>query len=181
MRMKKRITLLLTVLSLFFLASCSDKDEVAEALIVYNNDKWVPINQSKNDKMDELKNELSKLENEEKNQEAAIILEQEIIPLIDEVQQEFKDVELNHKRVKKLNTLEVEAEEVLKKQMKDVAAHYKGKNITEQDIHKGNEKIKEKFQEVIDYRFKLIDEFDLEYVEDDESLGNLRNLKHKEK
>lgn len=172
--------LLLFVFSLFLLVSCDDKDKGAEALIEYNNDKWVPIYKSKNEKMDELKSKLSKLENEEKNQEAASLLEQEIIPLLDDIQQEFKDVQPNHKNVKKLNKLEVEAEVVLKNQMKDVAAYYKGENITEQDIHKGNKKVKETFQEVIDYRFELIDDYDLEYVEDDESLGNLRNLKHKE-
>lgn len=178
--MKKVLILLLTAISLFLLASCSDKDKGAEALIAYNNDKWVPINKSKNEKMDELKSKLSKLENEEKNQKATILLEQEIIPLLDEIQQELKDVQPNHKNVKKLNKLEIEAEEVLKSQMKDVAAYYKGENVTEQDIHKGNKKIKETFQEVIDYRFKLIDDYNLEYVEDDESLGNLRNLKRKE-
>jgi|SRR5699024_3608413 len=178
--MKKIMVHILIVFSLFLIASCSDPDEEAEELIEYNNDTWVPINKSKNEGISELTNELYRLEDEEKEEEAVTVIEEEIIPILDDTHDKFKAVDLENNKVKKLNDLEVEAEELLLEKTKELATHYKGGDVTEQNISQNNRKVAEKFQEVIDYRYELIKKYNLEYVEDDESLGNLRNLKHKD-
>src|SRR5699024_931092 len=121
-----------------------------------------------------------KLEDEGTDKETIVVIENEIIPILDDIQNEFKDVELQHKKVKKLNDLETEAEEFLKDSMKEVVIHYNGGDISEEDIRQNNIEIEEKFLKVTDYRYELMDEYKLEYVENDESLGNLRNLKRKE-
>lgn len=77
--------------------------------------------------------------------------------------------------------MEIEAEEFLKDSMKEVVIHYNGGDVSEEDIRQNNIEIEEKFLKVTDYRYELMDEYNLEYVENDESLGNLRNLKRKEK
>jgi len=179
--MKKYLIFTFIMFSLFILASCGNKDEEAEELIQYNNDKWVPINEVKKEKLNEPENKLTKVEDEGKDEEASTVIEDEIIPILDDIQNEFKAVELKHKKIKKLNELEIEAEEFLIKTMEEVVIHYKGGNVSEEDLNKNNNELEEKFQEVIDYRYELMDKYDLEYVEDDESLGNFRNLKHKEK
>ena len=171
---------MLTIFSLFLFTPCGNKDEEAEELIQYNNENWVPVNKMRKEKMNEPQTKLSKLEDEGKDKEAIAVIENEIIPILDDIQNEFKDVELQHKKVKKLNDLETEAEEFLKDSMKEVVIHYNDGDISEEDIRQNNIEIEEKFLKVTDYRYELIDEYKLEYVANDESLGNLRNLKRKE-
>src|SRR5699024_12197951 len=80
MPMKKVLMLMLTVFSLFLLVSCSNKEEEAEELIEYNNDKWVPINKMNNEKLDEPIKLLDTFDDEGKDKEAITILEDEMIP-----------------------------------------------------------------------------------------------------
>jgi|SRR5699024_393924 len=180
MLVRKLLILMLTMFSLFVLASCGNKDEEAEELIQYNNDSWVPINEMKKEKMKESENKLTRVEDEGKDEEAGTVIEDEIIPILDDILNEFKAVELEHKKIKKLNDLEIAAEEFLKETMEEVAIYYNGGNVSEEDLNQNNNELEEKFQAVIDYRYELMDEYNLEYVENDESLGNFRNLKRKE-
>lgn len=99
--MRKFLILMLTIFSLIMLVSCGNKDEEAEELIQYNNDNWVPINKMRKEKMNAPQSKLSKLEDEGKDKEAIVVIENEIIPILDDIQNEFKDVELQHKKVKR--------------------------------------------------------------------------------
>ena len=180
MPMKKVLMLMLTVFSLFLLVSCSNKEEEAEELIEYNNDKWVPINKMNNEKLDEPIKLLDTFDDEGKDKEAITILEDEMIPILNETINKFKDVNLQHKKIKKLNDLEIEADELLKDSAKEAIIHYNGGDVSEEDIQQNNIEIEEKALKLTDYRHELIEEYDLEYVEDDESLGNFRELKREE-
>lgn len=89
---------MLTIFSLFLFTSCGNKDEEAEELIQYNNENWVPVNKMRKEKMNEPQTKLSKLEDEGKDKEAIAVIENEIIPILDDIQNEFKNVELQHKK-----------------------------------------------------------------------------------
>src|SRR5699024_5170537 len=75
---------------------------------------------------------------------------------------------------------EIEADELLKDSAKEAIIHYNGGDVSEEDIQQNNIEIEEKALKLTDYRHELIEEYDLEYVEDDESLGNFRELKREE-
>src|SRR5699024_6487264 len=144
---------MLTIFSLFLFTPCGNKNEEKEEIKKYNNENWVPVNKMRKEKMNEPQTKLSKLEDEGKEKEAIAVIENEIITILDDIQNEFKDVELQHKKVKKLNDLETEAEEFLKDSMTEVVIHYNNGNISEEDNRQNNIEIEEKFLKVTDYRY----------------------------
>ncbi len=155
-------------------------DEVAEDLIHYNNEEWVPINEMKKKKMRGIPLELTELENEGKEEEAIALVKDEILPVVNEVLEQLEAVEPEHQKVKKINEMQIEAEQFVKDKFKQVITYYEGGNVSEQDIDQYDEEMREKYQDILDYRDKLIDKYNLEYAGDDDTLGNFRNLKRAE-
>jgi len=49
--MKKIISLILVVFALFLLVSCGNKDEVADEIVHYYNEEWMPVNDMKEKEM----------------------------------------------------------------------------------------------------------------------------------
>jgi len=45
--MKKLISLMLVMCALMLLISCENKDEVADEIVQYYNEEWIPINNMK--------------------------------------------------------------------------------------------------------------------------------------
>lgn len=178
--MKKIIIPILIVLSSALLVSCGNKDEVAEDLIHYNNEEWVPINEMKKKEMHGIPFELTELENEGKEGEAIALVKDEILPIVDEVLEQLEASEPEHQKVKKLNDMQIEAEQFVKDKFKQVIIYYEGGDVSEQDIDQYDEEMRVKYQDILDYRDELIDKYNLEYVDDDETLGNFRNLKRAE-
>ena len=54
--MKKLLTLILIVSTLFLLTACNHQEGVADELIEYYNEEWIPMNAMKKEKMREAQN-----------------------------------------------------------------------------------------------------------------------------
>src|SRR5699024_12528488 len=110
-----------------------------------------------NKKLDETIKLLDTFDDEGKDKEAITILEDEMIPILNETINKFKDVNLQHKKIKKLNDLEIEADELLKDSAKEAIIHYNGGDVSEEDIQQNNIEIEEKALKLTDYRHELIE------------------------
>lgn len=174
--MKKVIGSILVVFALALLVSCSNKDEVADEIVHYYNEEWVPINVMKADEMRDVSVELSELDKEGKGDEAISLIKNEVLPVVDEALERLESVDPNNDEVKKMNDMQIEAEQYSRDRFKDTIAYYKG-DKSESELNPLVEKQDKKYEDVLDYRDKLMDKYNLEYTEDDDALGNFRNLK----
>ncbi|MFD1068244.1 hypothetical protein [Oceanobacillus locisalsi] len=81
--MKKIITPIFIVIIALLLVSCEDRDEVADEIVNYYNEEWVPINDMKEKRMRNLLSEQERLESENKKEEAATLVKEEMVPIAD--------------------------------------------------------------------------------------------------
>ncbi|WP_066194135.1 MULTISPECIES: hypothetical protein [Gracilibacillus] len=178
--MKQRMILVITACSLLLLASCSDKEEIAEELIQYNNEVWVPINKMKETELNDLESMQQELESAGKIEEAALLVENEIVPVMDEVLDQLESADTANKEVDEWNDMQIEAEELAKDYMEESVDYYESDEWSVVDHFFNTEELKAKYIDVADYRDELIDTYELEYVKGHEGLGNFRDLKRAE-
>lgn len=180
--MKKFFTLVFVVSSLFFLSSCASDEEIADELIDYYNNEWIPIHAMKRKELGTSKEDFRKImmELEEGYEKEAIELhENDIIPIVDKVLDRFESIELKHRKVKKLNKMQIKAEEHGRDLMKSGIDYFKGDLSKSEYIQKDNE-LKRKYDEVNDYLEKLMENYNLEYDKTKNSIEGYYELKRKE-
>lgn len=181
--MKKIIIQMLTISALFLLVACGNKDEAADELIKYYNEEWIPIQAMKKTKTNNaqdnfLENYSKQGEDDEKNKEVIALYKDEIIPIADEVLEQLKFIELEHRKVKKMNDLQIKAEEFAKTHLENAIDLYKG-NISEEQYKKNDAQLKEKYDTVLEYRDELMEKYDLEYDKEKGEVDGFYELKHK--
>ena len=64
-----------------------------------------------------------------------------------------------------MNDMQIEAEEFAKEMSKDIIVYYEGGDVSEQDIEQYQVELVEKYDNVLDYRDKLMDQYSLEQTE----------------
>lgn len=165
--MKKVISLMLLVCVPFFLASCENKDEVADEIVHYYNEEFLPMYETKEDKMEDKPSKLTQLEEENKKDEAITFVKDKVMPVVDESLERLEAADIPNKKVKKMNDMQIEAEQFAKDSFKELIAFYKGDDVSEQDVEQGNEEMEEKYLDVFDYREELMEQYNL--VEEDDS------------
>lgn len=101
--MKKIISLMLVVIALSLLVSCSNGDEVADEIVHYYNEEWVPINDMKEKGMRGLPMEMNELAESHKNGEVIALIKDEMLPIFNEVLDRLKSVDPKNREIKKLN------------------------------------------------------------------------------
>lgn len=112
-KMKKVTTLLLFIAISMLLVACSDKEKAAEDIITYYNEAWIPINNFKKDETDRVFPEYNKLDAKEDKTEAKTFVKEEIIPIVEETIAMLEEVEVNDRQSKKMNKLQIKAENTL--------------------------------------------------------------------
>lgn len=178
--MKKMLSLVLVVFVSFILVSCENKDEVADEIVHYYNEKWISINDMKEKEMRDPLSDLAKLEKQNKEEEAAVVVKDEVIPIADKVLERLDAVDSDNKKVKKMNDMQIEAEEIAREMSKKTAVYYKDGDVSEQDLKQYDEKMKDKYQDFLDYRDKLIDKYNLEQTENEDEDSKFHKLKRAE-
>ncbi|GIO23663.1 hypothetical protein [Oceanobacillus sp. J11TS1] len=178
--MKKIISIILVIFALFLLVSCSNKDEVADEIIQYYNEEWIPINDMKEKELRDLPFHLNELEEHQQYEEAIALIKDEMIPVADEVIKRLQAVEPENGKVKKLNDLEIEAEQFAKEGLNAVIIYYEGGDISESDVNQYNEDMQEKYQDFFDYRDKLMDKYNLEQFDEEEKGSKFYKIKRAE-
>ncbi|MEN1968767.1 hypothetical protein WMZ97_11930 [Lentibacillus sp. N15] len=180
--MKKIFTWMLAVSALFLLAACSNDEETADELIEYYNEEWIPIHAMKSAKMDDAQERLLKIQEEQEENyrgEAIALYKDEIIPSFNEVLERLKSVELEHKEVKKMNDLQMKAEEFGKTHLK-MGIDYFNDDISDTQYMTHEDELKEKYDDVLEYRDKLIEKYDLKYDKEKDKVDGFYELKHKD-
>src|SRR5699024_5031556 len=142
----------------------------------YYNDDWIPINDRKENEMSDLALKLDALEEEHKNDEAIALVNDEMLTVVDKVLERLEAVDAKNKKVKKMNDMQIKAEEFLKDKSKDLITYYDGGDVSKQDINQYNEELKEKYDDVLDYRDKLMDQYNLEQTENEDEDSNFQKL-----
>lgn len=167
--MKQTISMILVVLTLFLLVSCSNKGEVADEIVQYYNEEWVSMNEMKEETMNTLVTELYELDKEGKNQEVINLIKNEFYPSIDNILEHLESLELNNKEVKKMNDMQIEAEKYSRDRFKDTIEYYEGANISDSELKRLSREQNKKYDDVLEYRDKLMDKYNLELIEAEDS------------
>src|SRR5699024_10339585 len=127
--MKKFLALICIIPSLIILSSCTNDEEVADELIDYYNNKWIPIHTMKERDIGTGKISLKSILTEPGDnyeQEVVDLYETDIIPIADKVIDRFESIQFKGKKVKKLNTMQIKAEKHGRKLLKAGIEHFNG-------------------------------------------------------
>lgn len=176
--MRKTLFFLMLILVSALLMSCADKEQEADEIITYYNEEWIPINNFKEDNIGEFTTEFIHLDAQEDKSEATQLLETEIIPLVEEVITNLENVEPKNKKIKKMNNLQIETEQLALENFKDIIKYYDG-DMTESKIAKGSEKVDSMYDDIIEYQNKIFKEYNLK--KSDEKIGNFSKIEKDEK
>jgi len=176
--MRKTLFFLMLILVSALLMSCADKEQEADEIITYYNEEWIPINNFKEDNIGEFTTEFIHLDAQEDKSEATQLLETEIIPLVEEVITNLENVEPKNKKIKKMNNLQIETEQLALENFKDIIKYYDG-DMTESEIAKGTEKVDSMYDDIIEYQNKIFKEYNLK--KSDEKIGNFSKIEKDEK
>jgi len=96
------------------------------------------------------------------------LVKDEILPIVDEALKQLESVDTENKKVEKMNDMQINAEQFAKDTLKELIAYYKGDDVPEKAIKQSDEKLKEKYDDVLDYRDKLLDQYNLEQTENED-------------
>lgn len=176
--MRKTLLFLILILLAAFLISCADKEQEAEEIKNYYNEEWIPINNFKEDNIGEFTTEFIQLDAQEDKSEATQLLETKIIPLIEEVITKLENVEPKNKKIKKMNNLQLETEQLALENFKNIIKYYEGE-VTESEIAKDTEKVDSMYDDIIDYQNKILEKYNLK--KSDEKIGNFSKIEKDEK
>lgn len=185
------MVVLITVISILVgLSACASKEEITDELIDYYNKDWIPIHVMKlrntadgERRFREFLLELDGKDVQEMEQneldQINRIFEEDIIPTMDRVVNRYKSVQVEHRKIKKLNEMQIEAEEFARTLMKNGINYFKGE-ITESEYREDVNELKRKYDEVNDYLENLMDKYNVEYDYEKDSINGYYEIKRAE-
>lgn len=185
--MKKLVFISILISILFFFSACASKSKTATELVQYYNEEWIPILLMKREKMDDVQRIIMEIEHElEENSDDEIVslykeeiidlIKLEFIPVADDVVDRFKNIQLEHKEIIKLNELQIEAEEFARTVMDSGIDYYKG-DITEEAYKKKENELEKRYVEVSDYIDRLMEKYSVEFDADQDSVNGFHELR----
>ncbi len=133
--MKKLIALMFAIVIVAGFTACANKEDITDELIDYHNNKWIPILVEGRKEFGDSRTELLDIQGElgeDYEEEAILLFKNEVIPQSEKIMESFKSIELEYKKVKKLNDLQVESEEIghtLSKEVVDYLANHTGVTV----------------------------------------------------
>src|SRR5699024_11920823 len=92
--------------------------------------------------------------------EASDYVKEEIIHVVEELNEMLEDVEVDNKQAKKMNKLQLKAEKYALKSFENIIKYYEG-DYSEGDLRKDNNKLDSSYIDVIDYKDKVFDKYNL--------------------
>ncbi|GIO23669.1 hypothetical protein [Oceanobacillus sp. J11TS1] len=176
--MKRVISSMLVVFALSLLVSCSNKDEVADEIVQYYNEEWVPINAMEEEEMRHFFNSMYELEKNKKD-EIISLIKNEPLPVVEESLKRLESLEPKNKQIDKLNEMQINIEHHERDGLEAIIDYYEG-DKSEDEIEKLREELNEKYDEIIDYRNDLMEKYNLEQDKVEEKIGDFYKLKRAE-
>lgn|SRR5699024_477564 len=184
--MKNLFKFICTIPLFILLVSCASDDEIADELIDYYNNEWIPIHDAKESKMKTMKNTFMNLAiNLEEGNEADVKKESiekyetDVIPTVDKVIEQYESIQLNHRQVKKLNKKQIKVEKTERDYLESIIDYVNG-DISVSKHREMENQLKEVIHEVNDYLEKLMEKYNLEYDKTKERTGGFYEIKRKE-
>ncbi|MDX8045387.1 hypothetical protein SH601_05230 [Gracilibacillus sp. S3-1-1] len=174
--MKKIISLTFV----FLPCSCLSLVAIRTKWLMSSSIIWVPINDMKEKEQRGLPFKMNRLAEENKNDEVIDLTKDEILPIFNEMLDRLQAVDSKNRKIKKLNDLQVEAEEYVVDRLWDIITYYEGGDVSEQDIEQYTEELNEKYQDVLDYRDKIMEQYHLEQIENEDEDSEFYKLKRAE-
>lgn len=178
--MKRTIVYLLIVSTFLLFSACSKKGEVVDELIEYHNKILLPLHVNSQAETNLFQQKLLNLYKEEDEQGLIQLLKKEVIPSTDKSINELESNIPKHREVKKLNKLQIKTEKFKKTSLQQVIEHFEG-NVSESELRRTENDLTEKYNEILDYRDKLMDKYDLEFDKAEEHGNGFYELKRVEK
>ncbi|MEN1968764.1 hypothetical protein WMZ97_11915 [Lentibacillus sp. N15] len=175
--MKKMFFIWISMILLLIMTGCSNDDEAAKELIDYYNNDWITVQKMKEENLNPKKDKLIDIENDSKNK-ASTYVKEELMPSMKEILDYLNHIELEHKEVKKLHRLEMEGEEFAYKGFKDGIAYYKGE-LTDDEMNENTKKLEKKYDAFLERRDKLMDKYNIVWVDDSSSESGYQKMKLK--
>lgn len=176
--MKKRIIFIVTISITFLLVSCGKYKDVQEEILHYYNEEWLPTSLWYERQMsgpDQKIRDIIFDRRDEQDPEIIKIREEEILPVVKEAIERFKSIQPKHKKVKKLNDLQIELYELERDSDKAVIDHARG-HITKDEMYEIRGELWEKREAFDDYIEELLYKYNLEHDGDKGHGFNLYEL-----
>lgn len=180
--MKKIFITLFMIFMLMAFAACASKEEIADELIKYYNEQWIPIQVMKQNEMSDFQDKLIEMhveQGDEVEEEVITLLNVEAIPAADKVLAKLDAVQLEHRKIKKLHNNKIEAEELGRDLFNILIAHYRGE-ISKDELREKENESRNKYDEVNDYLEKLMEKYNLEYDYEKGSIEGYYEIKRVE-
>jgi len=141
--MEKGIMIWISTVVIFILSGCSKDEDIANELIDYYNNDWIAFQQMKQEALG--KNQMELLQQQEQSDEkASNFVEEEVLPNMEEIIDYLHSIKLEHKSIKKLHQLQIEAEEYAYEGIKEYPAYYRGE-VTDEEMNEYSEELEQKY------------------------------------
>jgi|SRR5699024_1629929 len=174
--MKRLFHILICISVVFILQGCTNEEQVTEELIEYHNNDWRTFEKMKEEgKVITAKYFTLALEDDEHNIERLVT--EELLPLLNEMLQHLEVIQLETKKVQKLNQLEIEAQKFVYENFSEYTNILQNGNAEEIDamyeqFGEYKKELEEKYDEIEDEREKLMEKYDVEFIVDYDEDGN---------
>ncbi|GGB58044.1 hypothetical protein GCM10011409_39440 [Lentibacillus populi] len=166
----KILSMIIGITLVVSLSGCSNSDEVTNELIEYHNDSFLTFKAMKEEEFMSKVGEYIKIVKKGDDQVSADFLEEEMLPKLNEVLDYLKGVEPDHKEVRELNELLIEAEEAGYKAIKEgteLAGIKEGEtNEKMLQIDKYENELQEMYDSFLERRDELMEKYDIHWVEE---------------
>lgn len=176
--MKKHIILILTIPLLIILTSCGRYSYVQAELIEYYNEEWIPIIVWKENKIDHPNRKIRDIifERGNESEETLTIREEEIIPVHDKALDRFKAIQLEDKKLQKLNDLQIEIESLDGTHSIKTNDYYNGE-LSRSELTEYTVALEEKHDQFDEALEKLMYKHNLKYDKDEGQINGYYKLK----
>jgi len=158
---KFKILLVLVVIAGGIFAYYQYKQTKMKAFMTYHNDIWVPTVAGTEHQLKDYNDKVELYENNDEMRKLSRLVEEDWLPVSKKNLKNLQNVNPENKEIKKLNQKTIETEELRIKAFKTTIDYANDKQIFRAVQH-AQEKLKDKSDETIDYKQKLMDKYNLE-------------------
>src|SRR5699024_12620401 len=131
--------------------------------MTYHNDIWIPTVVEEENQLKDYNDKVEAYVNNDEMQKLSKLVEEDWLPVSQKSLKKLQDVNPENKEIKKLNQKTIEVEELKITAFKTTIDYANNKQVFNAVQHV-QEKMKDKSDETVDYRQKLMDKYNLEEV-----------------
>lgn len=170
---QKFIVILITVIAVFLLTGCFNNNKAAEELMEYHNNDWLTYLSIKKEKISPLANDMIDFVSEDNDQGIEELTKEGILPAMEELIDYLEDIEIENKQLKQLHQSLIDMEKEHYNSYRNmVEVLDKGNKAEIEEMYNTFPQNTEKYRENADHfaeeREKLMDKYNVEFIEDED-------------